>query len=79
MRRARRGGIVSTVGPLSRLCALCGERLGVYEPIVAFGADGRRRTSIAREPGLAAADVALMHEECARGAGEGAPGADERR
>ena len=49
--------------PLS--CDLCGDRIGVYEPIIAFAADGHSRTSLAREPVLWRGDVPLMHALCA--------------
>jgi hypothetical protein len=43
-------------------CLLCGERLGVYEPVVVVGNGMHRRTSLVREPGLSEdTSVALAH------------------
>ena len=48
-----------------RLCADCGDRIGIYEPIVAAGPCGVRRTSLAREPELADDDDTLLaHVDC---------------
>jgi hypothetical protein len=47
-----------------RGCAVCGRRIGVYEPIVVLSGGVLWRTSLAQDPGLTPADV-LMHEECA--------------
>ena len=43
------------------LCAFCGDRIGVYEPVVALEPEGRTKTSLAREPSLSRAASALMH------------------
>lgn len=54
-----------TPGPFST-CAHCGDRIGVYEPVVVISADSSRTTSLANEPQLAErADVILMHAACA--------------
>lgn len=46
------------------LCARCGDRIGMYEPVEA-DADGTRRvTSLVREPHLAAAGGRLSHVSC---------------
>ncbi len=50
------------------LCAVCEERVGVYEPIYTLEEHGMRRTSLAREPDLAQRDVAAVHASC-RGTG----------
>jgi hypothetical protein len=48
-----------------RLCADCGDRIGIYEPIVAAGPSGARRTSLAREPQLIDDDdTLLLHVDC---------------
>jgi hypothetical protein len=49
--------------PLPR-CEHCGELIGVYEPLVSVP-DGGRLTSIAAEPELLEARVALRHAACA--------------
>jgi hypothetical protein len=48
----------------ARYCAVCGERVGVYEPIIVLSERVLWRTSLAQDPFLTPADV-LMHEQCA--------------
>ena len=51
------------------MCAHCGDRIGVYEPVVVIARDSSRTTSLANEPQLSAhAGVILMHEACATAA-----------
>lgn len=48
------------------MCAHCGDRIGVYEPVVVIAGESSRRTSLANEPQLAERDgIVLMHEACA--------------
>ncbi len=47
------------------LCELCGERIGVYEPIVAIEDDVPRETALAREPELLRTRPKVMHALCA--------------
>jgi hypothetical protein len=47
-----------------RVCAFCGDRLGVYEPIVALSDADVRRTSRAREPGLLDGGATMTHWPC---------------
>jgi hypothetical protein len=48
------------------MCAYCGDRIGVYEPVVVVADRSSRITSLANEPQLAQrAGVILMHESCA--------------
>jgi hypothetical protein len=48
-------------------CAYCGDRIGVYEPIVVVR-DGRR-TALAREPELRRQSRSeVIHERCAQAA-----------
>jgi hypothetical protein len=55
-------------GPF-RTCPHCGERIGVYEPIVVISGDSQRTTSVANEPQLPdRMDVILMHQACATAA-----------
>ncbi len=50
-------------------CAHCGDRIGVYEPVVVIAGEGHRTTSLANEPQLSEhAGVILMHETCAAAA-----------
>jgi hypothetical protein len=52
-------------GPFST-CAHCGDRIGVYEPVVVIASDSRRTTSLANEPQLSErAGIILMHQACA--------------
>ena len=47
-------------------CAHCGDRIGVYEPVVVVAERASRTTSLANEPQLAErAGVILLHESCA--------------
>jgi hypothetical protein len=49
-------------------CGVCGEVVGVYEPLIVLAGDAPRLTSLAREPDLAGGlDVGLYHEGCYRG------------
>jgi hypothetical protein len=44
-------------------CVLCGDRIGVYEPLVVLGKDFAQETSQAAEPG-AASRGACFHRSC---------------
>lgn len=46
------------------LCPYCGDRIGVYEPMIAITRYGARRTSIAGESLLTAGDTILLHPVC---------------
>jgi hypothetical protein len=46
-------------------CAFCGDRIGVYEPVVAVQPASTRRTSLAHEPELQESDATLFHLGCA--------------
>jgi hypothetical protein len=51
-------------------CAHCGDRIGVYEPVVVIAADSSRTTSLANEPQLTeSTGVILMHQACAGATG----------
>jgi hypothetical protein len=51
------------------VCAQCGDRIGVYEPVVVIAGESIRTTSLANEPQLSERDgIVLMHEACASGA-----------
>lgn len=45
-------------------CELCGEVIGVYEPLVVCERSYARTTSLAAEPGLRARDGAYSHRAC---------------
>lgn len=46
------------------MCPLCGDRIGVYEPMIVITPYGARRTSRAREPLLPPTDGILLHDGC---------------
>lgn len=46
-------------------CVQCGDRIGVYEPIVVIELTGVRTTSIAREPKLHQSALPMFHAACA--------------
>jgi hypothetical protein len=46
-------------------CAVCGDVIGFYEPVVVLDDSGFRETSLLNEPMLVAEQVA-MHHGCAR-------------
>jgi hypothetical protein len=45
-------------------CPLCGERIGVYEPMIVITPYGARATSRVREPLLADSGAILLHGGC---------------
>ncbi len=45
-------------------CVVCRQVLGIYEPVVVRVSGGYRRTSLAKEPALAADGVELFHPDC---------------
>jgi hypothetical protein len=48
-------------------CSVCGDRLGVYEAVVALGVpSGGRTTSLALEPWLENRGTTLVHVACAK-------------
>jgi hypothetical protein len=52
--------------PAGATCLYCGDRIGVYEPIIVVEHDGERQTSLANEPELARRPrVLLVHSHCA--------------
>lgn len=56
-------------GPFT-MCAHCGDRIGVYEPIVVIVGGSSRTTSLVNEPELSErAGVILMHAACASAVG----------
>lgn len=46
-------------------CAFCGERIGVYEPIMVVTETGERHSSLAGEPGLRENSGPMLHAACA--------------
>jgi hypothetical protein len=60
-------------------CLICGDVLGVYEPILVVGQKGGRTSSLAQEPLLGTGDEMLMHRTCGIEFGGGpAEGSDPR-
>jgi hypothetical protein len=49
------------------ICPTCGERMGVYEPLVVIDGDEVRTTSRTREPLLMLEDVLVIHRACYAG------------
>jgi len=45
-------------------CILCGNEIGVYEPMLIVGEDGERETSRAAEPELVVGEERLYHSAC---------------
>ena len=46
------------------VCPLCGDRIGVYEPMIVITRYGARRTSRGHGPRLAESGAILLHEGC---------------
>lgn len=46
-------------------CPVCGDVIGVYEPVVVIGPSRARRTSLANEPSLSQEEDVVMHRACA--------------
>jgi hypothetical protein len=46
-------------------CPVCGDVIGVYEPVVALGSREARRTSLAGEPDAPARSDMILHAACA--------------
>lgn len=54
-------------------CSVCGDVIGVYEPLVAVAVGSVRTSSLAREPALGSGPEILLHLVCGEdlGLGEG--------
>jgi hypothetical protein len=52
-------------------CLICGDVMGVYEPLLVVGQKGGRTSSLAREPQLGSGDEMLMHRACGVDFGSG--------
>jgi hypothetical protein len=48
-------------------CFVCGDALGVYEPVVVSAGATMRTTSLAAEPELYFGSRTVVHRDCARG------------
>jgi hypothetical protein len=46
------------------LCSVCGDVIGVYEPLVAVAVGSVRTSSLAREPALGSGPEILAHRAC---------------
>jgi len=55
------------------LCSVCGDVIGVYEPLMAVAVGSVRTSSLAREPALGSGPEILAHRACGEdlGLGEG--------
>jgi len=75
MQPSARPAIVQRVS--SRMfCPVCGDVMGVYEPLLAVSRLGSRITSLGREPLLRSSDELIVHLACGSdrsGDEEGAP------
>ena len=47
-------------------CSVCGDALGVYEPVVVSAGGSMRTTSLAAEPELYFGSRTVIHRDCAR-------------
>jgi len=56
--------------PARLFCAVCGDVIGVYEPLIAVDAGSVRRTSLAIEPTLGSGEEAIAHAGCESDADE---------
>jgi hypothetical protein len=45
-------------------CPLCGDVIGVYEPLLVIGQGAARRSSLAREPLLGSGEDVVVHHAC---------------
>jgi len=52
-------------------CPVCGDVIGVYEPICVVRAGSVRKSSLAREPVLGSGEEAIMHFACCSDLGVG--------
>lgn len=65
----RHGELVQHNGPTAPprpRCDLCGEQIGIYEPLVVGSRLDARRTSFAAEPELFQTDATWYHDECSQ-------------
>lgn len=46
------------------MCAVCGDVIGVYEPVLVMETTRPRVTSLAREPELSSVEADLAHRDC---------------
>lgn len=45
-------------------CALCGEVIGAYEPLLVVGGGAARRSSLLQEPVLRSSEDVIVHHAC---------------
>lgn len=48
------------------ICPMCGDVVGVYEPVLVVTTGFARMSSIAREPDLGYGGQVIMHQACGR-------------
>jgi hypothetical protein len=46
------------------VCPLCGDVIGVYEPLLVVGGGFGRRSSLVREPMLGSGEDVIVHHAC---------------
>lgn len=63
------------VGSLT--CPICGDVIGIYEPLLVLGPGSPRPSSLAKEPLLASSDGRIVHRGCATAVAEIAEGTRE--
>jgi len=49
------------------VCPVCGDVIGVYEPLIALEGGSARRTSLALEPMLGSSEEMIIHVGCKSG------------
>ncbi len=60
-------------------CSVCGDVIGVYEPLIIVTTTGTRTTSLAKEPELIDDGAELTHLACAESASDVAGGSRRAR
>ena len=63
MRRPRSSPIIQAMESIPT-CVVCGDVLGVYEPVLVLEEGTARPSSLAREPRLADGNGTLAHRSC---------------
>jgi hypothetical protein len=56
--------------PSCVFCPVCGDVIGVHEPLIVVGTGSVRRTSLAMEPALGSGDEVITHAGCESDLGE---------
>ena len=67
MTTARMVPIVARTMQPCTFCPVCGDVIGVYEPLAVVRGESVRRTSLAMEPSLASGEEVITHASCQLG------------